>query len=119
MLRACEITICVLRRSIVFVLIALLPATVCFAGGGATVKLPQGKRVQNGIIADLDCRWVDGMGHRPVRIRFSVRKTNRDRNITVHLFPNSWGDNAGGTRITAEVEIPQGEKQVTPLCQHA
>lgn len=103
------------RRHFALVLMWMLVLpTVSLAGGGTSFQLPQGnKRIKHGIIATVNSRWVDGYGYRPVRVRLSVRKTNRDRTIKVHLYPNSWSNASTPQTITADIEIPQGEKEVT------
>lgn len=96
----------------------LLIATLCSsagAGSGNIAILPanNGKKLVNGIIAKVDSRWTDGWGYRPVRVTLSVRKTNKDRNIQVVLLPNSYSKFDTPLALTANVEIPQGEREVT------
>lgn len=95
-------------------LLLLLFVDCASAGSGSSIRLPMGnKRVKNGIIADLNWHWVDGFGHRPLRIELTVRKTNRDRTVTVHLFPNSWSTGHVPMRIECDIEIPEGQKSVS------
>lgn len=84
----------------------------CLAGQGNSFTLPMNKRVRNGIVAEVNTRWVDGFGHRPLRIRFGVRKANRDRTITVRVYPASYNRGHQPLQVEATVEIPQGEKEV-------
>lgn len=107
-------------RSIYCVVFFLgIVASNCFAGSGNSIKLPTqlNMKVKNGIIADLDTRWTDGWGYRPIRIKLSLRKSKRDRTIRIDLKPESqYQSNGMGIHdpltITTEVEIPQGEKVV-------
>ena len=96
-----------------FALLAFVFPTMCLAGAGTSFKLPMNKRPKNGIIAHVNTWWVDGFGHRPVRIRLSVRKAKQDRTITVRLLPNSYSYSHEPLRIETEIEIPEGEKEVS------
>ena len=92
-----------------------LSLSQCQAGSGGVVTLPQfnGKKVTSGIIADVDCRWTNGSGYRPVRVTLTARKANRDRTIRVVLLPESWSSSQEPLAVSAEITIPEGEKKVT------
>ncbi len=86
----------------------------CVAGTGIEFKLPQRKkRVKNGIIADVNYRWIDGVGCRPIRITLTLRKTNRDRTLRVDVLPNSGNSYAEPLRVSSQIEIPAGKREVT------
>jgi hypothetical protein len=102
-----------------FIVGMLCPSSL--AGSGGTVKVPMptwGKRVKikSGIIGTIDTRWTDGWGYRPIKITLSVRKSKRDRNLSMRLVPQCQGGPFGNTEplsITTPLKIPQGEKSVT------
>ena len=96
----------------------LYSATTSFAGSGGTVKMPSAfrKKMKNGIAVELDNRWTEGWGYRPVRIKFTLRKSKRDRTIRVDFAPQVEhnGFSYQDTLVyTTNVKIPQGEKSVT------
>ena len=94
-------------------LMGMLAVVPCDAGSGTAVQLPLGKkRMKNGIIAGVQQPLVRWLGASTIRLRLSVRKTNRDRTIMVRLCPNSWSRQHEPLRIETEIEIPQGQKQV-------
>jgi len=72
-----------------------------------------GKKLRNGIIAKVDCRWTDGWGYRPVRVTLLVRKTKRNRTIQVRLLPDSYSKHQEPLAVTTNIEIPQGEREVS------
>jgi len=97
------------------VLSVCLPnAHECWAGSGTTFKLPQGKkRVKNGITVEVNNRWIDGVGCRPIKITFNIRKTNADRTLRVDILPNSYSSHQEPLRFSTQIEIPAGERKVT------
>jgi len=83
------------------------------AGGGAVVTLPLPKsKTPTRLRLDIDTRWVDGTGYRPVRVRVSPLlpgPSPADRKLQVTLSPRGWYAAASGS-CTATVELPQGQR---------
>lgn len=103
-------------RSIVVscILISAVATTPCVAGSGYKIVLPfNGQKLKNGIIAEIDTRWVDGFGYRPVKISLSARRAKRDRTIKIVLLPESHSSFKEPLRVEVEMEIPEGKKEVT------
>jgi hypothetical protein len=99
------------------VLLALLLVASCFAGlvqagSGGIVGLPLPRvRNRSGLLLEIDTRWVDGGGYRPVRVRifpFFRGPAAADRRIEVTLTPRSPYNGTPKTTVTATVEISQG-----------
>ena len=90
-------------------LLALVVPETC-AGTGDSVTLPAARvRARSGLRLDVDTRWVDGNGYRPVRIRVTpIRGGNAtaDRRLEVTLTPFSWRN--ATTAVTAIVDLNQG-----------
>lgn len=85
-----------------------------FAGTGQKITLPTDNRnkIQNGIIAEIDTRWVEGLGYRPVTLTLSTRKSKRDRTIRVALMPESHSSSHEPLKVEVTMDIPAGVKDV-------
>ena len=90
-------------------------AATCDAGSGRKISLPSENRqkIKNGIVAEIDTRWAEGFGYRPVTVTLMVRRIKRDRTIQIDFLPESHGSYREPLRMSVEMEIPQGEREVS------
>ncbi len=85
---------------------------VAQAGSGAVVALPL-PHVKNrsGLLLEIDTRWIDGNGYRPVRVRILPALAGpapADRTIEVTITPRSRYNQTRGTTVTKKLSISQG-----------
>lgn len=89
-------------------------ATPLRAGSGGIISLPMsGTKIKSGLQIQVDTRWIDGNGYRPVRVRISPIPPGpapADRSIEVKLRPRSWQTGGKGTAVTRTVELSQGAR---------
>ena len=82
------------------------------AGNGGIITLPMsGVKIRSGLKIQVDSRWVDGTGYRPVRLRVSSipgGPAPADRTIQVTLRPRGWRMGRSRVAVTETVELPQG-----------
>ncbi len=87
-------------------------ATTASAGTGGIVNLPTaGTKIRSGLKIQIDTRWVDGTGYRPVRMRVSsipAGPAPADRSIRITLRPRGWRMGTVRASVTKIVELPQG-----------
>lgn len=89
------------------------------AGGdqGSVSRLPiVGKKMTSGLQIEIDTRWADGPGYRPVRVTLTTlppAPAPADRTIRVEIHPNQWSSGYGSTQTSEFVEIPQGSVSAT------
>ena len=84
------------------------------AGSGTIIQLPYpGTKIRNGIMAEVDSRWIEGWGYRPVNVTLRTQKARADRTIRVVVMPNSYGKHHIPYAITSRIEIPQGSNSVS------
>ncbi len=85
---------------------------VARAGTGGVVSLPlAGTKIRSGLKLQIDTRWVDGTGYRPVRLRVSPIPPGpapADRSIHITLRPRSWRMGTIRTSVSETVWLPQG-----------
>lgn len=104
------------RITLAIVLMAICASSGMFApalaGTGQTITLPTDNqtKIKNGIIAEIDTRWVEGMGYRPVTLTLSTRKSKRDRSLRVVLMPESRSSSSEPLKVEFNIDIPAGEK---------
>ena len=86
-----------------------------FAGTGAVLSLPTtGVKPTSGLRLDIDTRWLDGPGYRPIRIRLStvgLVPSAADRAIRITLSTRHWLEKPV-VRTTATVLLPQGQSSI-------
>lgn len=103
-----------IRSSVCAMLCACMMFSQSDAGSGDVIKVPMAPGViKNGIRAEIDCRWPDGHGYRPVKIKLLARRVNHDRTVRVVLFPGSPNKRRKHLAVTVDIEIGQGEREVT------
>ena len=87
----------------------------CEAGSGRKINLPSEnrKKIKNGIVAEIETRWVEGFGYRPVTVTLAVRRIKQDRTIQIDFLPESHSKHREPLRMSVEMEIPQGEREVS------
>jgi len=82
------------------------------AGTGGVVLLPlSGTKVRSGLKVQIDTRWVEGTGYRPVRVRVSPIPPGpaaADRSIKITIRPRSWQMGMSRVGVTKTVELAQG-----------
>ncbi len=84
------------------------PAPVYGQSGGASVA------VGGGLKMDVDTRWPDGAGYRPVRITLTPTVPPvADRTIVVDFTTSGYGRAPGGIHVTQQIELPAGTGSVT------
>ena len=88
---------------------------------GAKVTLPQGGmgvKPTSRLMLNIDTRWVDSNGYRPVRVEAvnllpgpwpTPGATTADRTFRIVLQPRAWMWGGGMQRVTFFLEIPQGK----------
>ena len=96
--------------------VLLLLQVACVAGDGDRLSLPafNGKKVKNGIAAEVDYQWTSGFGYRPVRVKLTPTKSTRDRTIRVVILPENYSSTSPKPmEAIADIEVPQGTESVT------
>ena len=87
----------------------MLPAR---AGTGLQIALPSaGVKPQRGLQLDVDTRWLDGSGYRPIRLRLSTignLPSAADRTVQVSLSSTYWNESTPTVRSTVAVRLAQG-----------
>ncbi len=84
------------------------------AGSGSKFGWPTGGvKNKSGLTIEVDTRWLDGSGYRPVRVR--VRNSNgtanmADRTLRLEIRPFAWQWGGQQDRTVAYLEFPQGAK---------
>jgi len=104
------------RLSVVLRAVVLLTVSIAWclearAESGVVMSRP-GKGV--GLKMDVDTRWVDGPGYRPVHLDFTPTvPVTADRTLTVELLcGRDWRNRNDGVRVVRDIEIPAGSKGV-------
>jgi hypothetical protein len=87
------------------------------AGGIGRLRA-RGNQRSSGLVLEIDTRWVDSQGYRPVKIRLLPigGRSSQDRTVQVRLEPRSWRGNLK-TAVTATLRLQQGSsgvEQVVP-----
>ncbi|MBC8869140.1 MAG: hypothetical protein H8E44_06965 [Planctomycetes bacterium] len=103
------------KAAILLMCMQLLLADAARAGSGGVINLPMGVKPKNGLRLDIDTRWIDANGYRPVRVTATnlfAGPNSPDRSIRVELSPRSWrwGDTAPS--VSFFIEIPETVRQV-------
>ncbi len=87
-------------------------ASLAHAGSGGIITLPvSGVKSRSRLKLQIDTRWVDGTGYRPVRVRVTPIPPGpapADRSIQVTLKPRGWRMGNSRTSVTQTVELSQG-----------
>lgn len=109
-------------------LILLTSAPSCPAEDGTVMRFPiVGKtRFPSGLQMEVDTRWVEAQGYRPIRIKLGTSPpapapADRTIRIDIKTFARSYGDDNGDT-TTAYVTLPQGQQSIAtsvPVRQEA
>lgn len=96
-------------------LLVLLACSFCelptaSATTGGVSQLPTGKFNPTGVTVQVDSRWIDAVGYRPVRVTISAVKppAKRDRQFRVVLRP--FGNK---TQVSQIIELHEGTAQAT------
>ncbi len=90
---------------------------VAAAGTGGTLSLPGARaKIKNGLRVEIDSRWVDGNGYRPIRVKlipWPPGPTTFARTIRVEIKPSLRYGGVAETDASAFIEIPEGAASVT------
>lgn len=97
-------------RVISLLLAGCLGATSARATTGGVTHLPTGKFNTTGVTVQVDSRWIDAVGYRPVRVKISAVKppAKRDRQFRVVLRP--YGNKS---QVSQVIELREGTAQAT------
>jgi hypothetical protein len=85
---------------------------------GFLVTLPSDTSVsvRDGLRLEVDSRWINNFGYRPVRVRvISPKPATRDHLVTVRLNVGSWDWRSGGISVEQDIELPMGVKEATAI----
>jgi len=97
---------------LVFCLFAGVPCSPLRADSGSVILLPMGAgKPKNGLRLQIDTRWVDANGYRPVRVQainWPPGPTPADRSFRLVLQPQTWRWGIETTTVTQYLEMPQG-----------
>ncbi len=90
---------------------------VVIAGTGSTLSLPGARaKIKSGLRVEIDSRWVDGNGYRPIRVTlipWPPGPATFARTIRVELKPSLRYGGVADTDASAFIEIPEGAASVT------
>ena len=96
--------------------LAVTPYARLQAGTGYVLSLPQpGVRNTTGLTVNVDTRWVDGDGYRPVRVEVIPAPGPAPADRTLRFVFTQFGFRyweQGVTRIEQTIEVPQGSTRV-------
>lgn len=107
-------TIFSLAALVSLVVVPMFVPLRAFAESGGLSQLPTSrKRVPNGLAMDIDTRWVDGTGYRPIRctmINWPRGPATVDRTFRIELEPtiNQW--RRFDPKVTGTVELKRGQR---------
>lgn len=91
----------------------LLLTAVVWGGNGGLIILPSGGvKNRSGLRMEIDSKWVNGTGYRPVRIRLEPQPPGpapADRTLQVRLRASGWYQGSHAGAVTATVELKQGD----------
>jgi hypothetical protein len=108
-----------LTRCVLFiVVVCLLSAPRVSTGetGSLDVFPPPGVASKSGLKLEVDTRWCEGFGYRPVRVTATVvprGTTPADRVLLVELVQDRSVYRDGTTTVTGYLELPQGSSTAT------
>lgn len=95
--------------------LALVASVLAGSGGVTTLPLP-GVKMKNSLRIQVDSRWVDANGYRPVGIVVTPMPPGpapADRQIRVEIRPYDYSGGAGQRVCSKIIEIPQGATTVS------
>jgi len=100
-------------------LFSLMTPSTIQAGSGGVVTLPAGNaRPKNGLRLNIDTRWIDANGYRPVRIEainWPPGPTIADRTIRVEMSPQSWRWGYNTPAVVYYIEMPEKTALATTI----
>jgi len=96
-------------RTALILLSCLQPffTSAAHAGSGNVINLPMGIAPKNGLRLEIDTRWVDANGYRPLRItatNLMAGPTSPVRTLRVELTPQSWRWRDSGPTVSGYIE---------------
>lgn len=69
---------------------------------------------RSGLELEVDTRWADSYGYRPLRFTFeSAKPATSDFQITVRFYADDWAEHDYGLAVEQDGELRAGEKSVT------
>ena len=95
----------------------LLGVKFAHAETGEVQHLPTApNKPDHGLILQVDTRWIDGSGYRPVRVSVGTangKPAPADRRVRVTLQPSPYYYYKSPPRVSREIELPQGSVSAT------
>jgi hypothetical protein len=88
-----------------------LPSVVQFAQG-FVAQAPSDKSYsqQNGLRLEVDSRWANNFGYRPMRVRILAEKpATAERRIKIRLYAGAWDWRAGTISVEQQFDLPLGD----------
>ncbi len=101
-----------LTSHLMVVVLLIGAATHCWAGAGVTLVFPtRGVPPKSQLVMEVDTRWPDKSGVRPIKITFrpiGQRTFPADRTLEITVQPKSWGGAfQSTTQVIQTVQIPE------------